>query len=66
MVDIYRRMVEDDERKSEVGLIEEELAFYDAATYGDEAKVIQDMPYLAQLVQQMLEAMKRNLKVDRI
>ncbi|MFQ5341995.1 MAG: type I restriction endonuclease subunit R, partial [Anaerolineae bacterium] len=64
MVEIRRQMLEDDRRKSELGLTDEELAFYDAITYGEEAGLVQDIDFLAELVQEVVEAIKRNLQVD--
>lgn len=64
MVDIRRQMAQDDRRKQELGLTDEELAFYDAITYGDDADLIQDIDVLAELVQEIVAAVKRNLKVD--
>ena len=64
MVDIRRQMTQDDRRKAELGLTEEQLAFYDAITYGEEAGLVQDIDFLAELVQEVVAAVKRNLQVD--
>jgi type I restriction enzyme R subunit len=64
MIDIRRQIEQDDARKAKLGLSDEELAFYDAITYGGEAGLVQDIDFLAELVQEVVDAIKRNLKVD--
>jgi type I restriction enzyme R subunit len=62
MVNIRQEMRAEDRRKQETGLSDEELAFYDAiAGLGEGAY---DMPFLCDLVRDVVQAVKRNLKVD--
>jgi type I restriction enzyme R subunit len=62
MVNIRQEMRAEDRRKQETGLSDEELAFYDAiAGLGEGAY---DMPFLCDLVRDVVQAAKRNLKVD--
>jgi type I restriction enzyme, R subunit len=62
MVQIRKEIQEEDRRKKETGLTDEELAFYDAiAELQAEAY---DMPFLCDLVRDVVETVKRNLKVD--
>lgn len=59
---IYREMKEEDQRKKETGLTDEELAFYDAvSSLGSD---VYDMPFLCDLVREVVQAVKNNLKVD--
>ena len=62
MIQIRREMQSEDKRKAETGLSDEELAFYDAiAGLGEEAF---DRKFLCDLVREVVQAVKRNLKVD--
>lgn len=62
MIRIRKEMEAEDRRKQETGLSDEELAFYDAiASLQGEAY---DMPFLCDLVRDVVESVKRNLKVD--
>lgn len=63
MIEIRNQIREADRRKSELGLSDEELAFYDAvAGFGKEQ--VFDVPFLAELTREIVQAVKRNLKVD--
>jgi type I restriction enzyme R subunit len=63
MIEIRNQMREADRRKSELSLSDEELAFYDSiAGFGEEH--VFDVPYLAELTREIVQAVKRNLKVD--
>ena len=57
-----RGLEADDQRAAELGLEEEELAFYDAvaANFGN----VYDDAFLRDLVHDVVQAIKRNLKVD--
>ena len=55
-------MVSEDKRKAETGLSDEELAFYDAISGLGEGTY--DMPFLCDLVREIVQVVKRNLKVD--
>jgi len=62
MMEIRREALRDDERKKELGLSDEELAFYDAIQgLQDETY---DMPFVRDLVHEVVETVKRNLRVD--
>lgn len=62
MIEIRQAMTEDDARKEELGLSDEELAFYDAIVWlGAD---LYEEPFLADLVKDITQAVKRNLKVD--
>ena len=62
MIKIRQEMLSEDRRKTETGLSDEEIAFYDAISgLGEEAY---DMPFLCNLVREIFQAVKRNLKVD--
>jgi hypothetical protein len=55
-------MTAEDRRKAETGLNDEELAFFDAvAELKDQ---VYDEPFLCDLVRDVVQAVKRNLKVD--
>jgi type I restriction enzyme R subunit len=62
MIEIRREMEGDDRRSEELGLDEDELAFYDAVEANLEG--IYDHDFLADLIHQVVESVKRNLKVD--
>ena len=62
MIEIRKRLETQDQRAQELGLEEEELAFYDAvaAAVGD----VYDHPFLRGLVHDVVQTIKQNLKVD--
>lgn len=62
MVQIRQQIQQDDQRKKETGLTDEELAFYDAIAELQAGAY--DMPFLCDLVRDVVETVKRNLKVD--
>lgn len=62
MVRIRQEMESEDKRKKATGLSDEELAFYDAIA-GVGAGVY-DQPFLCDLVREIVQAVRRNLKVD--
>lgn len=62
MIEIRKEMDGDDERTAELGLNEDELAFYDAVTANLEG--IYEERFLADLIHQVVESVQRNLKVD--
>jgi type I restriction enzyme R subunit len=62
MIKIRQEMFSEDKRKTETGLSDEELAFYDAISGLDGGAY--DMPFLCNLVREIFQAVKRNLKVD--
>jgi type I restriction enzyme R subunit len=62
MIKIRKVMTSDDRRREETGLADDELAFYDAVAATHEA--VYEQPFLRDLVHQVVQAIKRNLKVD--
>jgi type I restriction enzyme R subunit len=62
MVQIRKEMDATDDRVAELGLTEEELAFYDAVR--DNYAKVYDEPFLRDLVHDVVLAVKGNLKVD--
>jgi type I restriction enzyme R subunit len=62
MVEIRQQMSAEDRRKQETGLGDEELAFYDAIE--GLRQQAYDMPFLCDLVREVVEAVRRKLKVD--
>lgn len=62
MIQIRMEMEENDQRAAELGLNQEELAFYDAVyeNYGE----IYDQVFLCDLIQDVVSSIKRNLKFD--
>lgn len=62
MIKIQQEMRSEDTRKAETGLSDEELAFYDAvAGLGEQ---VYDRKFMCDLVRDVVQAVKRNLKVD--
>jgi type I restriction enzyme R subunit len=62
MVEIYRDMRNADQRAAELGLSEEELAFYDSVAAN--LNRVYGVEFLRDLVHDVVLAIKRNLKVD--
>ena len=62
MIEIRMRMETQDRRAAQLGLEEEELAFYDAVA--DHVGDIYDDAFLAPLIHEVVQTVKRNLKVD--
>ena len=62
MVRMQQEMDATDDRARQLGLTEEELAFYDAVA--DNAERVYDQPFLRDLVHDVVQTIKRNLKVD--
>jgi type I restriction enzyme R subunit len=62
MINIRQEMTAEDKRKAETGLTDEELAFYDSIA--EQGQNIYDQPFLCDLVRDVVQAVKRNLKVD--
>ncbi len=62
MIQIHNEMENDDRRAAELGLEEDELAFYDAVAENLEG--IYDTPFLRDLIHEVVQRIKRNLKVD--
>lgn len=62
MIRIRKEMEDDDERAAELGLDEDELAFYDAVV--DNIGRVYDDAFLRELVHQVVQSVRANLKVD--
>jgi type I restriction enzyme R subunit len=62
MIAIREEMEQDDKRAAELGLGEDELAFYDAVAENFEG--IYDEKLLSGLIHEVVQTVKRNLKVD--
>ncbi|MGC1375115.1 MAG: type I restriction enzyme endonuclease domain-containing protein [Anaerolineales bacterium] len=62
MIAIRREMESDDQRAQELGLTPEEIAFYDAVA--GNFMTIYDQAFLRDLVHEVVQTLKRNLKVD--
>lgn len=64
MVEIRQKQMEDERRKLDLGLSDEELAFYDVVRLGAEIGLPTQDEWIASLVQDVVRAVRRNLKVD--
>jgi type I restriction enzyme R subunit len=62
MLEIKREIEADEQRARELGLDGEELAFYDAIAAN--FMTVYDEPFLRGLVHEVVQTLKRNLKVD--
>jgi type I restriction enzyme R subunit len=62
MIAIRKDMERDDQRAAELGLKDDELAFYDAVA--GSAGDIYDQPFLCGLIHDVVQTIKRNLRVD--
>lgn len=62
MVEMKKEWDTADKRAAELGLSEEELAFYDAVH--DNYATVYDEPFLRDLIHDVVQAVKSNLKVD--
>src|SRR6266498_179522 len=62
MIAIRREMESDDKRAQELDLTPEEIAFYDAVS--SNFMTIYDQAFLRDLVHEVVQTLKRNLKVD--
>jgi len=64
MVEIRQKQEEDARRQQELGLSDDELAFYDVIAEGAALGIPTDDEWIAGLVHEVVQAVKRNLKVD--
>ena len=62
MVQIKKEMDSDDQRAAALNLEPEELAFYDAVAANAES--VYGQPFLRDLIHEVVQTIKRNLKVD--
>jgi type I restriction enzyme R subunit len=64
MVEIRQQQLADERRKAELGLDDEELAFYDVILHGAAQGLPTDDEWIAELVREVVAAVRGNLKVD--
>lgn len=64
MVEIRQQWAANQQRKRELGLSDEELAFYDVIVMGDAIHITTDNEWIASLVRDVVKAMRSNLQVD--
>lgn len=64
MVEMRRKQLEDARRKAELGLNDEELAFYDVVAHGAPDGIPTDNEWIAGLVREVVVAVRDNVKVD--
>lgn len=64
MVEMRRQQQEDERRKKELGLSDEELAFYEVVALGVEVGLPTSNEWIAGLVREVVVAIRANLKVD--
>ena len=62
IIDMRKAMETDDRRRAETGLTDDELAFFDAVAQN--YATLYEEPFLRALVHEVVQAIKRNLKVD--
>jgi len=62
LIEIAKEIKESENQYKKLGLTEEEMAFYDALTYGKE-RIMED-ERLKELVRKLVEAIKKNLSID--
>lgn len=64
LIALAKEMREADRRGEQLGLSEEELAFYDALETNDSAVKVLGEPTLKQIVQELVETVRRNVTID--
>jgi type I restriction enzyme R subunit len=64
LIALAKEMREADRRGEQLGLSEEELAFYDALESNDSAVKVLGEPTLKQIARELVEAMRRNVTID--
>lgn len=62
MVELKKEMDSDDKRAQDLGLADDELAFYDAVSQN--YATVYSEPFLRDLIHEVVQTIKRNLKVD--
>lgn len=62
MLEIRKDMEDSDKRAAELGLADDELAFYDAVA--ENYNELYDIDFLRELIHDVVQSIKRNLKVD--
>lgn len=61
---IHAQQQADVRRQTELGLTDEELAFYDVIVLGEDINLHQNDEWMADLVRQVVKAVRANLQVD--
>ncbi len=64
LVEIRQEQVQNDRRKQELGLSDEELAFYDVIREGAPHGIPTDNEWIASLVRDVVQSVRGNLRVD--
>lgn len=64
MVEIRQAQVRNDRRKQELGLSDEELAFYDVIREGTPQGIPSNNEWIASLVRDVVQSVRGNVKVD--
>ncbi len=64
MIEIRQQQLANDRRKAELGLDDEELAFYDVIMHGAPQGLPTGDEWIAELVRDVVDAVRSNLKVD--
>jgi type I restriction enzyme, R subunit len=64
LVEIRQAQVQNDQRKQELGLSDEELAFYDVIREGAPQGIPTDNEWIASLVRDVVQSVRGNVKVD--
>jgi type I restriction enzyme R subunit len=64
LIALAKEMREADRRGEQLGLSEEELAFYDALETNDSAVKVLGEPTLKQIAQELVETVRRNVTID--
>jgi type I restriction enzyme, R subunit len=64
MVELRQRQQDDERRKAELGLSDEEIAFYDVIAHGAPQGIPTENEWIAELVREVVAAVRGNVKVD--
>jgi type I restriction enzyme R subunit len=64
MVEIRQQWAANEQRKRDLGLSDEELAFYDVVVMGEAIDITTDNEWIASLVREVVKAVRNNLQVD--
>jgi Domain of unknown function (DUF3387) len=64
MVELRQRQQDDERRKAELGLSDEEIAFYDVIAHGAPQGIPTENEWIADLVREVVAAVHSNVKVD--
>lgn len=64
MVEIRKQWAANEQRKQELNLSDEELAFYDVIVMGESINITTDNEWIASLVRDVVKVVRNNLQVD--